>query len=153
LGASISHTDSWGYVPVLDATLLDSHDALKFLLSQGLDLSVKLFDGKNLLHIAAMNSDLKTIEILMEADIGSVDPYGLDNSGSTPLQYLRQREDGADLLEAFGALVLKTESSYTANDAKASTLAPESTAPDPMDEEVEDLFFDAVDSLEDPLLA
>lgn len=108
LGADLEGADSWGYVPVLDAVLLDSHEGLRFLLSRGLELGKKIFDGKSLLHIAALSSDVGTMEILVQADLGSLDAYAVDDDGCTPMEYLRKRKHSEGMVEAFGALLLST---------------------------------------------
>ena len=109
-GASLQHADSWGFTPVLDAVFEDSHDALRYLLTQHWDKNARLFDSKNILHIAALNSNLETIEILLGANVSGINPYALDDAGFTPLEYLLRRSNAQDLLEPFCALLLRADS-------------------------------------------
>jgi ankyrin repeat protein len=110
-GASLHHIDHWGYNPVLDAAFVDSHEALEFLLAQNSNTSIRIRGGRSILHIAALNSDIKTIEILLNADLGYLRTDAEDDAGQTALQYLRQRKDSAEIFETFCALLLKIETS------------------------------------------
>jgi ankyrin repeat protein len=111
-GASLEWSDKWGYDPLLDAVVLDSHEALTYLLSLNHRPDVRIFDGKNIFHIAALNSNFETVEILLRANITNVDPNALDDAGFRPLQYLRKRPGAEHLLEPFCALLLQADKSY-----------------------------------------
>lgn len=106
-GTSLKHIDEWGYTPVLDMVMTDSHEALAFLLSQGSDMNTRLFDGKTFWHIAAQHSDLRTIKILLNADLRGLDPEAVDNAGFRPAEYLSQRKDKAEVSDPFRALMLR----------------------------------------------
>jgi ankyrin repeat protein len=108
-GASLEHVDFWGCTRLLNAVMVDSHDVLRLLLIILTDFGGRQYDGQTLLHIAARNSDIKTIEILMEADLHGLDAHTLDEKGFTALEYMQQRKYGADLLEPFVALLLQVE--------------------------------------------
>lgn len=103
---ALEYVDKWGFTPVLDAVFEDSHEALELLLQLDMtNTSGKLFDGKTLLHVAAINSDLKTIEILQNARLCGLDSTSVDIAGNTAMDYVRQRKDAADVVEPFGALL------------------------------------------------
>ncbi|KAJ9609556.1 hypothetical protein H2200_005883 [Cladophialophora chaetospira] len=105
-GASLQHRDSWGYIPLQDTVMMDSYGALTYLISRS-DTTSRLFDGKTLLHTCALHSGIQTIEILLQNDLGKIDPYAKDDAGFTALDYLWQRKDATELSEAFCALILK----------------------------------------------
>jgi len=110
--AALEHVDKWGYTPVLDAVFEDSHEALELLLLlDSVNTGAKLFDDKTLLHVAASNADLTTIEILQNARLCGLNTAAVDAAGYTALDYIRLRKDAADLIEPFGALILSVEAS------------------------------------------
>jgi ankyrin repeat protein len=90
-GAKLDCMDKWGYTPVLDAVFVDSHEVLDLLLSAGMTTTSKLVDDKTILHIAALTSDLRTIEILQNAHLGDLDTEAVDTAGYTALDYLLLR--------------------------------------------------------------
>jgi Ankyrin repeats (3 copies) len=112
-GATLEHADKWGYISILDAAIVDSHEVLDLLLQRGARTSAKLPGEKTLLHVAALNSDLRTIEILQNAHLHGLDTAALDAAGNTAMDYLRLRNDAADLIEPFGALLLSIEADST----------------------------------------
>jgi ankyrin repeat protein len=108
-GAALTFQDKWGYDAILDAVLSDAHDNLTIFLDLGLASSNHLFDGKTILHIAALNSDRKTIEILSNGDFAGTNPNARDQAGNTALDYMRQRRRNEEVWEPFCALLLKAE--------------------------------------------
>jgi len=105
--APLEYVDKWGYTPLLDAVFMDSHKVLELLLQlDSTNTGAKLFDGKTLLHVAASNADLETIEILQNARLCGLDTAAVDAAGYTALDYIRQRKNVDDLIEPFGALLL-----------------------------------------------
>jgi ankyrin repeat protein len=135
-GASLQHFDSWGFNPILDAVLANAHEPLKLLLEVDWNRTAKLFDGKTILHIAASNSDLRTIETLLNADLTGVKPNALDDAGLSALDYLRRRQDVEELLEPFCTLLLETEKSFQSHICKGTDEGSESH---------DDVFLDAVE--------
>jgi ankyrin repeat protein len=108
--AALQHVDKWGYTPILDAVFEDSHEILELLLLlDSTDTNVHLFDNKTLLDVTALNSDLKTIEILQNSRLCGLDTAAVDAAGYTPLDYARQRKDAADIVEAFGPLLFSID--------------------------------------------
>ena len=104
-GSSLEYEDQYGYTSILDATFTDSHQTLEALTRMA-RVGAKLFDGKTILHVAAANSDTKTMEILQNACLTGVDIDAVDNAGFTAIQYIRMRSDGEEFVEPFGALLL-----------------------------------------------
>jgi ankyrin repeat protein len=107
------YVDEWGYTPILDAVLLDCHRVLELLLQlDNTNFNAKLVDNKTILHVAALNADLETIEILQNARLIGLDTAAVDLAGFTAMDYVRQRRDAADLIEPFGALLLSVQAQY-----------------------------------------
>lgn len=108
-GATTDSVDTWGYDAILDAVFSDSHDTLQFYLSTGVDVSRRLHDGRTILHIAALNADARTIEILTHHALLDVDPEARDKAGRTATEYLWERRDSSELRGPFHALVSHIE--------------------------------------------
>lgn len=105
-------TDHFGQHAALDAAFSDSHGALEFFLHKEPDFTGKsLLNGKTILHVAALNSNRRTIEIL-RAKIYGLNPNALDESGHTALDYARQRKDVANVLESFCSLIFGVGSTF-----------------------------------------
>jgi ankyrin repeat protein len=105
-GANLQVQDDWGCNHILNAVMLDKHEALKVLIeldSSGQD--AVQYDGKTLLHLAASNSDLRTIEILCETLNIDVDVEARDSKGFTALEYVMARNDARDIEDAFQSLL------------------------------------------------
>jgi hypothetical protein len=62
--------------------------------------------------VAALNSNRRTIEILLCTKIYGLNPYALDKSGHTALDYARQRNDVVDILEIFCSLFFEVGSIF-----------------------------------------
>jgi len=105
-GASFHMTDHFGQHAALDAAFSNSHGALEFFLHKEPDLTGEsLLDGKTIPHVAALNSNRRTIETLLHAKIYGLNPNALDESGHTALDYARRRKDIANVLETFCSLI------------------------------------------------
>jgi ankyrin repeat protein len=139
-GASTTLQDQWGYNAISDAAFSDAHDILLYFADQGFISRNCLFDGKTILHIAALNSDIRTIMILSRFSFPEVDPHARDNAGHTALDYIRQRTDSDQLLGPFCALLLKAEADNMR--AKLSFHHQASA----LDSE-EEIYFDALEDL------
>jgi ankyrin repeat protein len=109
-GASVTIQDKWGYDAILDAVYSDAHDILSIFLGRGLSTQKCLIDGKNILHVAALNSDRRTIELLSAFDFRGIYSESRDQAGYTALDYMRQRRRNEDVWDPFCALLLKVES-------------------------------------------
>ena len=111
-GASISQPDRWGYDAILDAVVSDAHDTLHIL--RGHNASTRIIDGKSVLHIAALNSNPRTIEMLMDFDFLGLDPDCKDDAGHSALECMNQRRCNDDVAELFRALLQKAKFDNTA---------------------------------------
>jgi hypothetical protein len=120
--------------------LSNAHDILLYYADQALISRNYLFDGKTILHIAALNSDIPTVTILSRFTNLEIDPYSRDHAGCTALDYIRQSSDSDQIMGPFSTLVSKTEAD---NMRSKLTSFYEAGASD----SEEDTFFDA---LEDP---
>jgi ankyrin repeat protein len=118
-GISWNLQDKWGFDVILDAVYSDSHDTLSVSLNRGMMSRNCLHDGKTILHVAALNSDLRTIELLLEFNFWGVNPHTRDNAGHTALEYMRCRRQNESVFEPFCALVLKAESDNTRGEVVA----------------------------------
>ena len=139
-GASTTLQDQWGYDAISDAVFSDAHDVLLYFADQALISRNCLLDGKTILHIAALNSDIRTIAILSRFTYLEVDPHARDNAGHTAVDYIRRRPDSDRLLGPFCALLLKAEA-----DNMWAKL-PSHQEAGALDSE-EEIYFDALEDL------
>lgn len=93
------------------AVWLNAHKCLKLFLQHGLDLSTKHGPSRHtVLHTAAEDADMETMEILADSRIRGVDVDDMDADGKTAREYLRSRKDySPELHEAFEALVFSIQ--------------------------------------------
>jgi ankyrin repeat protein len=87
-GISLTHVDAWGHCALSNSVFMDCHGDLKFLLATRESYGITIHDGETLLHLAARNSNLQTIEMLMDIELCGLDPHAVDNVGHTPLEYI-----------------------------------------------------------------
>jgi ankyrin repeat protein len=142
-GTSLAHVDTWGHSPLSNAVFMDCHGALEFLLTNKEDYSFTIHDGKTLLHLAARNSDMKTIEMLLNTELRGLDPHAVDNLGHTALEYVQQRKrGGTSLLEPFVALILQTEVCFSKenSDMRYTDSMADAFGADDQDDLFEDAF-------------
>jgi ankyrin repeat protein len=59
-GANLERESHMGYRAISKAALMDSHEVLETVLAGGAAANCTLFDDKTILHIVALNSDLRT---------------------------------------------------------------------------------------------
>lgn len=104
-GASVKNTDIWGFTPLLDSILCSRVESAKFLLRQEWDRSWRVLNGKTILHVAASSSTKETLKLFIEADLTGLDPFGLDDSGLAPLDYISQRPNAEELLSVWEAIM------------------------------------------------
>jgi hypothetical protein len=129
-GCPLENVDVWGYTTILDNVFIDCHTVLSVFPFSEVSNAVRINDGKTLLHIAAANSNLRTIEILQNTRLNGVEVYAVDNAGLTAMDYLRKRRDYEDMFEPFCALLV-------------------SISPTERDSLMEDEFFDALEDVVD----
>ncbi|KAJ4175799.1 hypothetical protein NW767_015668 [Fusarium falciforme] len=94
-----------GYTPLLDAVRHCHAEAVKVLLENGADYSVKSSRGETILHICARNADCTTMDILAEAGMFDLDLDARDGCGMSATDCFAVRRGKAVELElAMGAL-------------------------------------------------
>jgi hypothetical protein len=93
--------------------------------------------------VAALNSDLKTTEILQNSRLCGLDTAAVDAIGYTPLNYARQRKDAADIVEAFGTLLFSTEA-RSANQG-GNYLVPRALSSSDDEQSLAEVYEDALD--------
>ncbi len=132
------------YTPVLDAVFVDSHEILDLFLSAGMTTTSKLVDDKTILHVAALISDLRMVEILQNARLSDLDTETVDSAGYTALDYLRLGKDRTQLMEPFQVLLLSVNaaSQHSNNHSTISPSALQTVDEDPPAETI----FDALES-------
>ena len=62
--AKLEEADNGGHTPLLCAVLYNSHESLKFLLSQGADVTARTSRKRSILHLAALKGDVETMNVL-----------------------------------------------------------------------------------------
>jgi len=139
-GATLNGLDHWGCNQLSDAIFMSSAETVAFLVrSMGLDACRQLMPGaKTVLHVAARNADLPTIEALLGCAAQlDVDPDAVDSNGLTAREYLERRKDAAALSEPFCAL-LATVGGYRRRREMGPRWCDEE-----IDDDDNELFFDA----------
>jgi ankyrin repeat protein len=109
-GTSTNITDVWGFNVILDAVFCDSHDILQYHLDRGADVTHRLNSGRTILHVAALNSNLQTLDMLRNANLDGVDIHARDTAGRTALEYILSRRDSLELRPTFELLLNYMES-------------------------------------------
>ena len=106
-GASLYEVNAWGINTIGAALLVSSHETVSFLVKALPHHCGELApDKKTLLHIAALHSDLDTVETLIGcAENLDTDPDLVDSKGMTALQYIRRRKDVAVIFAPFCTLI------------------------------------------------
>lgn len=88
--------------PLFESIFHNSHEFLRLLLLEGAKHTHVNKSGSTILHAAALEADLKTIEILAASRPGGLDVDCLDKNGKTALEISRQRIASPDgFQEAF----------------------------------------------------
>lgn len=82
-----------GTTPLSTAVYFAQAASVRILLRHGADVTKKTRSQITLLHLAAINGNVSTIEALTEARLKGLDPNARDVTGSTPEECLRQRVD------------------------------------------------------------
>jgi ankyrin repeat protein len=115
----INAIDHDGWTAAILAMELNKFDAVKFLHARGADLSIVNHKGRNSLHIAARNGDVKAIKWLLENS--TLDINLADDEGSTPIMICLNWNELASaklLVERGSNLFLKDEEGTRAIDIR-----------------------------------
>jgi len=88
--------------PLFESIFHNSYEFLRLLLQEGANHTHVNKSGSTILHAAALEADLETIEILAASRPGGLDADFLDKNGKTALEISRQRVASPDgFQEAF----------------------------------------------------
>ena len=90
-GAQINVADVDGDRPLFDAAFHAANNAVQILLERGADYTLVSLHGNTLLHYAARGGDLRTINILRDANLKSIDPYARNKQGKSPFELAQAR--------------------------------------------------------------
>ena len=92
-GADARLADIWGFPPLFEALQHNHHECLRSLLQQGPVPSLVDINGMSALHIAALYSDVKSLDIFAGYGIEQARIEALDKNGMTAQELFNQRED------------------------------------------------------------
>ena len=92
LGADVNYL---GDTTLFTALQFRSNDTLQLLLARGADYSRHDSLGNSVVHAAAAFGDVRTLEVLLRADLQGVDPDASDRQGKTASKLARARTDQA----------------------------------------------------------
>jgi ankyrin repeat protein len=101
-GADMHKSSNYNDTPLFECIFHNSHEFLRLLLREGAKHKHVNKSGSTILHAAALEADLETIEILAASRPGGLDVDFLDKNGKTALEISRQRIASPDgFQEAF----------------------------------------------------
>ena len=95
-GADVARATTGGNTALLYAIMCDAHKPLRDLLGKGADIGIVNGDKQTVLHIAAKNANLATLEILRSHGVENLDAHARDNDGKTASILLAEREEDDD---------------------------------------------------------
>jgi ankyrin repeat protein len=90
-GAHVHNRGMYGDTPLFETIYHNSHQFLRLLLSQGVRYTDLNGTGSSILHAAALEADLTTVEILASTRLAGLDPYLRNTRGETALEVLSKR--------------------------------------------------------------
>ena len=143
-GADAWLVDIWGYPPIFETLQNNHHKCLRSLLQHSPMPILTDINGMSALHVAALYSNVETLEMLAEHRWEQVEIEAVDKMGMTAQALFNQREDTtAEHREAFLRLIQKTRACVMTQSAPQS---PNQYS----DKEAiyEENFVDAVEHLE-----
>ena len=104
--ADINTSGMYGDTPLFEAVYHNRHEFLSMLLRRGADALRRNHRNSSLVHAAALEGDIKTLETLTASRLTGLGRSTLDKSGRTPLDCFNSRLSlSEDLREAFLALL------------------------------------------------
>jgi len=109
-GADMQVRSLHGDTPLFETVFHNSHEFLQMLLERGADHSDVNNSGSTILHAAALEGDIRTIEILRDSGIRWNQCSRQDRKGATALEIAQRRiKPPEGFLDAFEQLVDPTE--------------------------------------------
>ena len=90
-GASIDAPDYEGDTPLCEAFYCHADNVLELLISYKAAYTPNDSHGNSILHQAALYGGLRTLDILIDSDLGELDPDALNREGKTPRQLAEER--------------------------------------------------------------
>jgi ankyrin repeat protein len=158
LGAYIDQLSS-GHTPLMKTFICNAHESMKLLFRLGADVTLPEPDGGTLLHVAAINADAASFDILAsEVAVKILDPNSPNREGHTASQLFREKrlvKAEKDTVETWDSLIdelrvemlMRSASSLQMrnswNSAEEGLASPTSSGADT------DLYFDAEHELTD----
>lgn len=108
-GADVNIFSIHGDTPLFETVMHNSHEFLKMLIDKGVCHTHVNAAGSTLFHVAALEADVRTLEILRTAGLSGVNVDARDRNGKTALEISRLRRAAPDGFgEAFEKLVAST---------------------------------------------
>ena len=147
-GADARLVDMWLFPPLFEALQHNHHKCLRSLLQHNPVPLLTDINGMSALHVAALYSNVETLNILAAHELGQIRTNALDKMGMTAQDYFNQRGDTAsEHGDAFVRLTLKTHACVM---AQSVSQLPEPEH-DSNDEEMtsDEIFVDAAENLDD----
>ncbi|MCJ1356895.1 MAG: Ankyrin-2 [Icmadophila ericetorum] len=92
-GADIEHPPKFGATPLLVAVNYNHHEAIRLLLERGANPHMVTKSNISILHLAAQTGDLKTLKILLSANLTKLQINPKDRSGMSPNDLADRRMD------------------------------------------------------------
>ena len=139
LGVDIDSCDNDGDTSLHESVRWHANNTLQLLLNRGANHMLLNISGDSVLHLAANNGNLRTLEILQAAYLKGIDPDLTNRQGKKPLQIAQERttkEEG--FVQKFVILLseirLRNVSDTTSEDLFADAPEqppPTSSVPDP----------------------
>lgn len=107
-GANVNTRCNAGWTPLLRAVNSNSHKVLQLLLASNANPCITSFRSETALHFVARRGDLRSIEILTNANLRDLDPRARTSQGQTASDLMTLRhERTADTALSFTALLRK----------------------------------------------
>ncbi|KAJ5168591.1 uncharacterized protein N7482_004185 [Penicillium canariense] len=110
-GANIDAKGANGEAALFEAIFHNSHQFLLLLLESSADYTLVNHSESTILHAAALEGDLETVEILLHANLKQLDPSHRNKHGLTAIEMIQRRTVVADGFEdTFSRLCLLLKS-------------------------------------------
>ena len=91
LGADIDSQDDDGDTPLMEALFRHADTVTQLLLQRGAKYSSIYSTGDSILHLAAKSGGIRTLDMLMTAELKGIDPYYLNREGKTATRVAQER--------------------------------------------------------------